>query len=411
MTIVIIGGGAAGMMAATAAREIIASATIILLEKNQILGRKVLISGGGRCNVTTGVQDVRQLLTYYPRGRKFLTTAFYHFPPGAVFDWFETHGTPLKIEEDNRVFPQSDHGADVVNVFAKFFQEHDIELLMPEAATEVNKQNNHYVITLKSGRTLSADKLIITTGGKAYHHTGSTGDGYYFAETLGHTITPLTSSLNSFMVSEAWPKEHSGVSFTAVGLQTQTDKKYAVQGPIVLTHQGISGPAVFALAAQVAFANYDREHPLPLYLDFVPNRSVEAVAATMARLVQTNPKQQFKKVLHTWLPQALVETMLRLLNLRIDQTNAVTSKAMQHQAVQWLKHCPLAAIGRGAGAEFVTAGGVDTSEVNPKTMESKISPGLFFAGEILNIDGLTGGFNLQAAWATGRLAGKNAASS
>lgn len=409
MTICIVGAGAAGMMAAVSARERNPLATVIVVEKNAVLGRKVIISGGGRCNVTTGIIDVRTVLTKYPRGGKFLTSAMYAFPPAQVMEWFEQHGVPLKVEEDQRVFPRSDDGKDVVGVFERLFREQHIEVASRQAVTHVRRRSAQFEVTLKSSRVIVADKLILTTGGQAYRHTGSSGEGYQFAEALGHTITPLASSLNSFILAEVWPKTHSGLSFERVGLRVNGRARCAAEGPIVFTHQGMSGPAVFVIAGLVAFTAYTPRAPLPLLIDFVPDVTQEELLAAMTRHIEQHPKQLFKTLLHTWLPLAMVDTLMHELRIPPTQTNAETSKHVRRAVVAWLKTCSVSAVGRGTGAEFVTAGGVDTNEVDAHTMESRLCSGLFFAGEILDVDGFTGGFNLQASWATGRVAGLSAA--
>lgn len=405
MTICIVGAGAAGMMAAVSAREHNPTATIIVVEKNAVLGRKVIISGGGRCNVTTGITDVRTVLTKYPRGGKFLTSAMYAFSPDQVMQWFEQHGVALKVEDDQRVFPQSDDGKEVVGVFDRLFREQHIEALTRDAVTDVRREGNQFMVTLKSQRVITADALILTTGGEAYRHTGSTGDGYHFAEALGHTITPLASSLNSFVLAEAWPKAHSGLSFERVGLRALGHREAHAVGPMVFTHQGISGPAVFVVAAWCAFTPYSSSAPLVLNIDFCPDTSADQLLTNINTYVEQHPKQSVKTMLHRWLPVSLVDTMLHELDIDPMLVNAEATKIVRRGLVNWLKSCTVSAIGRGTGAEFVTAGGVDTKEVDARTMESRLCPGLFFAGEILDVDGFTGGFNLQASWATGRAAG------
>lgn len=407
MTIGVIGAGAAGLMAAATIIELAPTATVYLIEKNRVLGRKVSISGGGRCNVTTGVHNIKELLTRYPRGHKFLTTAMYHFGPEQVYAWFEDHGVPLKTEADLRVFPQSNIGTDVVAAFQKLFRTSQVTVLAGETAQTISHQNNQFEITLRSGKTLSTDKLILTTGGQAHRYTGSTGDGYIFAEQLGHHITPVAASLNSFILADDWVKQLAGVSFVAVSLQIKDKKAFHFTGPIVCTHQGISGPAVFALSSQIAFEQYSAQHPMTLLVDFVPTMSGEQLRHELTNSFTRFPQQTLRTTLHAWLPKSVVEGLLGVLGLPLTKTNGEISHVMRQRILDHLKKCPVSIIGRGSGDEFVTAGGVELAEVNPRTMESKLCPGLFFAGEILNIDGYTGGFNLQAAWATGRLAGEH----
>lgn len=406
MKIAIIGGGAAGMMAAAAAKETNPSAEVFLIEKNATLGQKVIISGGGRCNVTTGFSDLRLILDRYPRGGKFLTSAMHAFPPSQVYDWFESHGVPLKTEADLRVFPESNNGRDIVAVFEKLFKQNHTELLFRH---DVQKIEPGFTLHFKNHPPLTADKVILTTGGQAYRHTGSTGDGYTFAEGLGHSITPLAPSLNSFITQETWPKELAGVSLPKVALRVKTSKKIEFTGPILFTHRGLTGPAVFALSSLIAFEEYNPEHPLMLTLDLIPFTNQALFETELRKELDANPKKMFKNSLHAWMPKSLASTLCTLLQIDGDKANNEIAKKDFHKAVERIKNLPLTLVGRGAGDEFVTAGGVELSELNPRTLESKITPGLYFAGEILNIDGFTGGYNLQAAWATGRLAGSHAA--
>lgn len=388
------------MMAASTIVESDVDARVVLLEKNPGLGRKVIISGGGRCNVTTGETDVRRLLKHYFRGNPFLTSAFYGFPPDAVYDWFEEHGVPLKTENDNRVFPISNDGHDVVGAFEQLFARGGVDVRLKTAVNGVSRDGDQFVVAL-DGDKLRANALIIATGGQAYRHTGSTGDGYAFAESLGHSLTPLAASLNSFVVADAWPRQHSGVSFKWVGLQAAG---CSAAGPIVLTHKGLSGPAVFALSSQVAFEDYNKETPLEISIDFAPNDTAEKVFDVINAFAEKSPKRSLAHALTQWLPKSIAEEALDE-NLLGAVPAANVSKKQRRQLAQWMKACTLQATGRGAGSEFVTAGGVNTDEIDPSTMQSRITPGLFFAGEVMNVDGVTGGFNLQASWAAGRLAG------
>lgn len=402
--IAIIGGGAAGMMAAASVVESGSDAHVVLIEKNPGLGRKVIISGGGRCNVTTGETDVRRLLKNYFRGNPFLTSALYGFPPDAVYEWFEDHGVPLKTENDNRVFPVSNNGHDVVRAFEQLFSKTAVEVRLGTGVREITRNESRFALTLDDDSSVKADAVIIATGGQAYRHTGSTGDGYTFAEALGHSLTPLAASLNSFVLAPGWTSEHSGVSFESVGLNAAGSQ---AQGPIVFTHKGLSGPAVFALSSQVAFEHYSKDTPLKITIDFAPNDNAETVLDTLHLAAQAHPKRSLAQALTQWLPKSVAEVALDE-NLLGAVPAANVSKKQRQQLASWVKACTVYATGRGAGSEFVTAGGVDTNEIDPSTMQSRITPGLFFAGEIMNVDGVTGGFNLQASWAAGRLAGVSA---
>ncbi|OGG49969.1 hypothetical protein A3D72_01125 [Candidatus Uhrbacteria bacterium RIFCSPHIGHO2_02_FULL_57_19] len=410
MNIAIVGGGAAGLMAAAAVQEARPNLGVSLIERNPELGKKVVISGGGRCNVTTGATPLGAVLESYPRGRAFIEYAMRRFPPQAVVAWFEAHGVPLKTEEDLRVFPQSDEGRSVVRVFEKLFQSSNsnVRVLLRTHVTGVKKSGRGFALSVRDGESIEADRLVLTTGGQAYRMTGSTGDGYAFAESLGHTVTALAPSLNSFFTAETWPKELSGLSIVRARLRAADGKK-SYEGPFLFTHRGVSGPAVFALSALVAFETYDALHPLMISIDLSPAERLDALAGRLANLSRTNGKKNLKTVLGFALPKALAGVLVRAVGADGDMQAAQATKKLLTACAAWMKAIPLSVVGRGAGDEFVTAGGVETAEVNPRTMESRITPGLFFAGEILNVDGFTGGFNLQSSWATGRLAGESAA--
>ncbi len=408
MKIAIVGGGAAGLMAAAAIHERCPGAEAFLIERNAGLGKKVIISGGGRCNVTTGLRDIRAVLSKYPRGGKFLNSAIRRFPPEVVYAWFEAHGVPLKTEEDLRVFPQSDDGHDVVGAFERLFCGSKIRVLLNHHVVRIERTTEGYRLHFKDGQTLEADRVILTTGGQAFRHTGSTGDGYAFAEALGHAVTPLAPGLNSFVARETWPKDVSGLSFEKARLRAKFSKTYEFTGPFLFTHRGASGPAVFALSSLVAFETYDAAQPMELRIDLFPDEAEEALLKKFEGALREHPKKSLVNVLDFLMSKSLATVLCGELELNPVLRAVELSRKDARRAVAWLKDVPLRIVGRGAGDEFVTAGGVDLAGVDPRTMQSKISPGLFFAGEILDIDGFTGGFNLQASWAAGRVAGESA---
>jgi predicted Rossmann fold flavoprotein len=411
MRTAIIGGGAAGLMTAATILAADPEADVFLLERNDGLGKKVIISGGGRCNVTTGILDVRTVLTKYPRGSKFLSSAMFTFPPEAVQTWFETHGVPLKTEDDLRVFPVSDDGKDIVRVFERLFETPRMRVLLKTNVTGVTRRpEGGFAVHIKEKPDpLLADKVVLTTGGQAYRHTGSTGDGYAFAQSLGHSLTPLAPSLNAFFTTERWPADVSGLSFERAKITAKRGKGISFTGPFLFTHKGVSGPAVFALSSLVAFERYDHAVPLDIAIDLFPDLTAEALRAVIEERVAENPAKLFQNVLATVIPKSLTDICLREAALPDDTRADQMPKKELLRCVAWLKAIPLHVVQRGAGDEFVTAGGVPLTEVDPSTMESKICPGLYFGGEILDVDGFTGGFNLQASWATGHLAGESIA--
>lgn len=408
MKIAIIGGGAAGLMCAAQIRERAPEAEVILIEKNDGLGKKVIISGGGRCNVTTGIHDIRTVLTKYPRGSKFLFKAMHHFPPESVYAWFEQHGVPLKTEDDLRVFPQSDDGKDIVRAFETLLDSSQATIALRTQVNRIEKiENQFFVYTNAQSTPIIVDKLVLTTGGQAYRHTGSTGDGYAFALSLGHSLTKLAPSLNAFFTQETWPAALSGLSFEKATFTTKREKTFSFTGPFLFTHKGVSGPAVFALSSLIAFEHYDAQQPLTCTIDLFPDRSQDEMRELVATAMKTFPKKNVINALASGITRSLAEVLCQILEIPWETHAAEVSKKDTYRIADWLKCITLHVIARGAGDEFVTAGGIDLREVDPSTMESKICPGLFFAGEILDIDGFTGGFNLQASWATGYLAGEH----
>ena len=416
-SIAIIGGGAAGMMSAASALEQGSNGdlSVCLFEKNAILGQKVLISGGGRCNVTTGIEDIKDVLKKYPRGSRFLSYSMYEFSPRKVYEWFESHGVPLKVETDKRVFPVSDNGQDVVNAFEQIFSSddnaHRMNLALGRSIVDViHDENNEYAFELisQNGEHFFSKKLILTTGGQAYRQTGSTGDGYAFAQKLGHTITQLGPSLNNFFVQESWAKNCAGVSLEKVVLTLTGSEKWKFVGDFVFTHKGVSGPAIFALSSYSAFDVVSIKSPLKLNIDFFPNEKEEILSKRFDDALAEHPKKMIINLVDMFLPRSLAIASFEATGIDGGKYTSRVSREERNKLVGFMKNASLTLIARGAGEEFVTAGGISTDEIDQKTMESKICRGLFFAGEIVNFDGFTGGFNLQASWATGKLAGISA---
>lgn len=407
MKIAIIGGGAAGMMAALIAGERLPEAEVILLERNKKLGKKVMISGGGRCNVTTGYHDLKQVLTNYPRGKNFLRTAFYDCSPEFLYNWIEDRGVQLKTQDDMRVFPKSDNGSEFVRMFEQELAEAGVKVRYGTVVTDLNWRNDNFLIEIRDGEILEVNQVILTTGGQAYRRTGSVGDGYRFAEQLGHSVTDLAPSLNSYSCAEEFTERLAGLSFENVDLRLQVEAKYSFAGPMIFTHKGISGPAVFALSALAAYETVTKNDSKNLLIDFVIDVNAEALRQHLENRFKEKRRQQVKGLLYGYVPKRMAELLVELSGMPMARIGAEITKKELNRLVDLLKNFKLTLNEKTPGDEFVTAGGIDLTEVNSKTMESKIQPGLFFAGEILNVDGFTGGFNLHVAWATGMLAGRN----
>ena len=330
----------------------------------------------------------------------------HQFSPQILQAWFENHGVPLKCEADMRVFPVSNNGKDVVKAFEKIFSQYKTNILFNHQVIKINKNKEGFVINFKTQKPLQVDKVILTLGGQAYRQTGSTGDGYSLAENLGHQTTELAPSLSSLTSKEKWPEQIAGISFTNANFSVKAMKS-TFTGPFVFTHWGISGPAVFALSSLIAFEKFDTNKPLKISLDLLVDLKPEKIITDLKKFILANPHKLFKHAIQQFIPLSLATIAVEQIGIDVSKKNNTISNKELNQTANWLKNIPLTIIDRRAGDEFVTAGGVDLAEVNPSTMESKICPGLYFAGEILNIDGFTGGFNLQASWATGHLAGLN----
>lgn len=411
--IIIIWGGAAGIMAAATILEHAEERDfhIHLFEKNMALGKKVLISWGGRCNVTTGIEDKKLLLSKYTRGSEFIKKALWKFSPKKCREWFESHGVPLKIEADMRVFPVSDDGGDVVdafeNVFAKYRDNITVHLWEWATAVSIREQAewSQYAITTPKW-SYTGDILIITTWGNAYSHTGSTGDGYAFARELGHTITKLGPSLSSFLTAESWLHDCSGLVLEDARLTRWND---TVTGSLLLTHFGLSGPLAFMLSSKLAWEDIGKWSQIQIHLSPISSMGYTEWELYLRAAFTNHPKKLLAWILSEKLPRRLVEVLIDTHWKSIADKFVGILSRQDRESIAWLlgHGIPLTLIERRPGDEFVTAGGVSTDEIDPETMESKIQKNLYFAGEILNVDGYTGGYSLQICWASGYMVGRS----
>jgi predicted Rossmann fold flavoprotein len=408
-TIAIIGAGAAGLMTAATILENTESQEyhIHIFEKNKTSGNKVIISWGGRCNVTTSITDKKILATKYTRGWDFIRKAMGKFSPAKTYEWFESHGVPLKTQADMRVFPVSDDGYDVVEVFEKTFAKYrdKITLHYGEGVSSItNYKWRDYELTTAKW-IYQADILVITTWGNAYSHTGSTGDGYAFARALGHTVTTLWPSLSSFLTSESWTHALSGLAF-------ENARIWDLSWPLLLTHFWLSGPLAFMYSSRIAWDKLDKNTPKQIHLSPLADIDTEMWDNFLKSEFSLHPKKTIITILPEKLARRFVEGFVSEFFSHISETYVSwVSKADRLRIAELLGNWfPITLIERRPGDEFVTAGWVSTDELDAETMESKIQKDLYFAGEVLNVDGYTGGFSLQICWSSGYAAGRDIAS-
>ena len=405
--VIIIGGGAAGMMAAIAAAR--AGHKVRIYEKNEKLGKKVYITGKGRCNVTNAC-DTEELFQNVVHNAKFLYSSFYAFTNTDVMELIEHYGCPLKTERGNRVFPVSDKSSDVIHALAVALRELDVEVELHEEVTAVlTEQEKVTGVRLKRGsRDVFADAVIVTTGGLSYPSTGSTGDGYRFAKELGHSVTELSPALVPFEAREEVCKELQGLSLRNIRAEIRKGKKvlYSEFGEMLFTHFGVSGPVLLSASSYVA-AQIKKE-PLTLSIDLKPALSEEQLDARILRDFEEAKNKQFKNSLNQLLPAKLIPVIIERSGISPEKKVNEITREERRCLVQAVKDFCITLTGlRDYKEAIITQGGVSVREVNPSTMESKKTAGLYFAGEVLDLDAVTGGFNLQIAWSTGYLAGSS----
>lgn len=406
----IIGGGAAGMFAAVAAAE--NGNEVHLFEKNEKLGKKIYITGKGRCNLTNAC-DIDKLFESVCTNRKFLFSAFYGYTNQDVIDFFETHGMKTKTERGERVFPLSDKSADVIDTLRNAMRKAGVQVhLNAEVKTllteTVEEETRIVGVVLADGRKIKGDAVLIATGGYSYRTTGSTGDGYEFAKTCGHTVTELCPSLVPFNTREEYGKRMQGLSLRNVKVSIYDGKKrlYEDFGEMMFTHFGITGPLI--LTASTVVLKKLRQKELDVFIDLKPALTEEQLDHRLLREFEEGNKKQFKNVIGALFPAKMTPVMIELSEILPEkQVNEIT-KEERKRLVSLMKRFHLTATGlRDYNEAIITRGGVTVKEVDPGTMESKKVKGLYFAGEVLDLDAVTGGFNLQIAWSTGYAAGKS----
>ena len=407
MSIVVVGGGAAGLMAAAAAAQ--AGANVLLLERDEKLGKKLYITGKGRCNVTNAC-DTQDLFGQILRNAKFMYSAIYTFDNFRVMDFFEQNGTPLKTERGGRVFPVSDHASDIIRALSNALERGQVNVRLHTRAASVSKQADGFVVKDTKGASFAADKVILATGGLSYPSTGSTGDGYGFAQHFGHTIQTLNPSLTALVAKESYIKELQGLSLKNVRARIFDGAKlvYDDFGEMLFTHFGVSGPLMLSASAVVNDRLLSRH--LQLFIDLKPALTIEQLDQRILRDFEKFKNKQFKNALGALLPLRLIPVAVALSQVDAERKVHEITKEERKSLLQVLKNFPATLTGfRDFKEAIITRGGVHVKEIDPSTMESKLVKGLYFAGEMLDVDALTGGYNLQAAWSSGYLAGSSAA--
>jgi predicted Rossmann fold flavoprotein len=399
--VIVAGGGAAGLFSAIACAEAGTGAEVMVLEQSPEFLAKVRISGGGRCNVTHACFEARELATHYPRGERALIGPFQRFQASDTVSWYEARGVRLKTENDGRIFPASDSSQTIIACLLEAVRATHVTLRANCGLAGVARRpGGGFVLTLSTGEMLACDRLLLATGGCRAAAAG------HLAVSLGHTLEPPVPSLFTFHIATPWVRELAGVAVSSVEASVP-GAGLREHGALLFTHWGLSGPVILRLSAWGARSLAQMNYHFALCLNWRPDSSAEAVAAALrAQRVQHGGRRVVRLPLPP-LAARLWEQLVLAAGIRAETTWSTLSRASQHRLAQQLIRTDLPVTGKSLNREeFVTCGGVRLSELNLKTMESRLVPGLYFAGELLDIDGLTGGFNFQAAWTTGWIAGR-----
>ena len=405
--VLVVGGGAAGMMAAvTAARN---GGEVLLIEKNEKLGKKLFITGKGRCNITNSA-DIEDLFSAVVSNPKFLYSGFYSLTNDQVIDFFEGLGVKTKVERGGRVFPESDHSSDVIRALEQEMKRLGVEVSLQSEVKEIlTGEGRAKGVLLSSGKKLYGDAVIIATGGISYPSTGSTGDGYRFARSCGHKVTDLFPSLVPMEVKEWYAKELMGLSLRNIEIRITDGKKslYEEFGEMLFTHYGVTGPVILSASSIVGKLLKERE--LKLHIDLKPALTEEQLDKRVLREFEANHNRQFKNAVDSLFPTKLKPVVIERSGIPEEKkVNEITKEERKH-FVHLIKDFNMTLTGlRGYNAAIITKGGVSVKEIDPGAMESKLVKELYFAGEVLDLDAVTGGYNLQIAWSTGYLAGLSA---
>ncbi|MDY4840274.1 MAG: NAD(P)/FAD-dependent oxidoreductase [Lachnospiraceae bacterium] len=402
--VVVVGGGPAGMTAAIAAAE--NGHDVLLLEQNEKLGKKLYITGKGRCNITNAC-ETEELFLNVTKNAKFLYSAFYTYDNSRVMQFFEENGLALKTERGNRVFPVSDHSSDVIATMQKVLKEKGVKTCLNTKVVKILTDKEMVCgVCLENGDEIKLDALVIATGGFSYQSTGSTGDGYRFAKELGHNVTELSPALVPFCTKEDYVKELQGLSLknVTVSVYRKNKKVYEDFGEMLFTHFGVSGPLILSASSRIP-GNIANEE-LFMEIDLKPALTKEQLDKRILRDFEESQNKQFKNAIPKLLPLKMIPVVIELSGIQPEKKVNEITKEERERLVMTIKHFPVTITGlRDFNEAIITRGGVSVKEINPSTMESKKIRHLYFAGEVMDVDAVTGGFNLQIAWSSGYLAG------
>ena len=405
--IAVIGGGPAGMISAGRAGEL--GAKVLLLEKNSKLGRKLLITGNSRCNLTQAEFNIREMVEKFGPNGKFLFSSLSAFGVKETIDFFNEHGLETKIERGDRVFPASDDAKDVLDVLVKYMAKNHVTVLCDAQVISLEKNGNRINRLVSNKGEIIADNYILCTGGKSFPGTGSTGDGFKWAKDLGHNVTELKPALAPLSISEDWVKSLQGLSLKNVEVTVllNGEKKESIFGEMLFTHFGVSGPIILTISKIVSALM--KKGKVTLSIDLKPALDFTKLDNRLQRDFLKYQNKFFRNALDELLPQKMIPIIVELSEIDPEkQVNSITREE-RHGLVNLLKSLNMSVIGLlGFEHSLITNGGVHIKEIDPKTMRSKLIENLFFAGEIVDVDGPTGGYNLQVCWSTGYVAGENA---
>lgn len=405
--IAVIGAGPAGLIAAAFAKT--DETRVEVFDRNEKAGKKLFLTGKGRCNITN-TASLEEFMQNIPHNPRFLFSAFDGFFNNDIIELIEAQGVPTKVERGGRVFPESDKSSDVIKALVRNAEKNGAVITLHSRIRGIRREGEEFVLDFEEGSERRFDAVIIATGGLSYPSTGSTGDGYEFAKAFGHTVTKTLPSLISLVTEQKWTAELAGLSLKNVTLTAYKGKKqvYSELGEMLFTHTGVSGPLVLSASTRIA----DEPEGAKLKIDMKPALDEQTLEARILRDIEANKHKQMKNAIMGLLPSRMVPIVLELAGIDPEKTTDCFTKAERRSLVSILKGIPLTVKAASPIEEaIITRGGVSVKQIDPKTMESKLVSGLYFAGEVIDVDAYTGGFNLQIAYSTGAAAGRAAARS